>query len=178
MYHRQLQAWNNRSTWDEHDPYVFVPHKAASLFPEFHPESSGKNDILFPKKREDKTSSRIVNVSHFECGRRNALFNVSHLGTGGETPSHEPIQAHPYYMPFSIKNIPKDTLVPIATPLTHPKNCAKIIKHMPLWWNGRHRGLKIRWGRLRTGSSPVSGTRQRLEAIRYERYRKSDIIAR
>ena len=31
---------------------------------------------------------------------------------------------------------------------------------MPLWWNGRHRGLKIRWGQLRTGSSPVSGTRK------------------
>ena len=30
---------------------------------------------------------------------------------------------------------------------------------MPLWWNGRHRGLKIRWGQLRTGSSPVSGTK-------------------
>ena len=29
---------------------------------------------------------------------------------------------------------------------------------MPLWWNGRHRGLKIRWVRARTGSNPVSGT--------------------
>ena len=33
------------------------------------------------------------------------------------------------------------------------------MQYTPLWWNGRHRGLKIRWGQLRTGSSPVSGTR-------------------
>ena len=38
--------------------------------------------------------------------------------------------------------------------------CVMMYKHMPLWWNGRHRGLKIRWGRLRTGSSPVSGTKK------------------
>ena len=45
--------------------------------------------------------------------------------------------------------------------LTAPENCAKMSGYMPLWWNGRHRGLKIRWGQLRTGSSPVSGTRKK-----------------
>ena len=29
---------------------------------------------------------------------------------------------------------------------------------MPMWWNGRHKGLKIPRRRLRTGSSPVIGT--------------------
>ena len=28
-----------------------------------------------------------------------------------------------------------------------------------MWWNGRHQGLKIPCGRPRTGSSPVTGTR-------------------
>ena len=29
---------------------------------------------------------------------------------------------------------------------------------MPLWWNGRHKGLKIPRQKYHTGSSPVSGT--------------------
>ena len=33
------------------------------------------------------------------------------------------------------------------------------ILHMPEWWNGRHRGLKIPWRQLRDGSSPFSGTK-------------------
>lgn len=29
---------------------------------------------------------------------------------------------------------------------------------MPVWWNGRHQGLKIPCRKRRTGSSPVTGT--------------------
>ena len=33
-------------------------------------------------------------------------------------------------------------------------------KHPPVWWNGRHQGLKIPCRQLRTGSSPVTGTKK------------------
>ena len=36
----------------------------------------------------------------------------------------------------------------------------KITDTVPVWWNGRHGGLKILWGLLRTGSSPVTGTKK------------------
>ena len=29
---------------------------------------------------------------------------------------------------------------------------------MPVWWNGRRGGLKIRWANTRVGSSPTTGT--------------------
>ena len=32
--------------------------------------------------------------------------------------------------------------------------------HLPVWWNGRHQGLKIPCRQLRTGSSPVTGTKK------------------
>ena len=35
-----------------------------------------------------------------------------------------------------------------------------LVKSTPVWWNGRHRGLKIPWERSRTGSSPVTGTKK------------------
>ena len=31
-------------------------------------------------------------------------------------------------------------------------------RHVPAWWNGRHRGLKIPRPRGRAGSSPAAGT--------------------
>ena len=30
----------------------------------------------------------------------------------------------------------------------------------PVWWNGRHRGLKIPWEQSRAGSSPATGTKK------------------
>ena len=30
--------------------------------------------------------------------------------------------------------------------------------HVPVCWNGRRGGLKIRWGNTRVGSSPTTGT--------------------
>ena len=33
---------------------------------------------------------------------------------------------------------------------------------MPLWWNGRHEGLKIPWIIIRKGSSPFRGTMRKL----------------
>ena len=32
---------------------------------------------------------------------------------------------------------------------------------MPVWWNGRHRGLKIPWEQSRAGSSPATGTKRK-----------------
>ena len=43
----------------------------------------------------------------------------------------------------------------------HPSNFISLhLKGLntPLWWNGRHSGLKIHLKRFSTGSSPVSGT--------------------
>ena len=39
-----------------------------------------------------------------------------------------------------------------------------VVPHMPLWWNGRHKGLKIPRWQQRTGSSPVSGTKNPVHA--------------
>ena len=36
------------------------------------------------------------------------------------------------------------------------------VNYTPVWWNGRHRGLKIPWERSRAGSSPATGTKQML----------------
>ena len=46
--------------------------------------------------------------------------------------------------------------------LTAKGKCVSIDckQNMLVWWNGRHRGLKIRWGQLRTGSSPVTSTKK------------------
>lgn len=32
--------------------------------------------------------------------------------------------------------------------------------HQPVWWNGRHTGFKIRWGKPRNSSSLFTGTKQ------------------
>ena len=48
-----------------------------------------------------------------------------------------------------------------SIPPTHPSNFISLhLKGLntPLWWNGRHSGLKIHLKRFSTGSSPVSGT--------------------
>ena len=39
-----------------------------------------------------------------------------------------------------------------------------ISTHSPVWWNGRHRGLKIPWPLGRAGSSPVTGTKKESSA--------------
>ena len=48
-----------------------------------------------------------------------------------------------------------------SIPPKHPSNFISLhLKGLntPLWWNGRHSGLKIHLKRFSTGSSPVSGT--------------------
>ena len=40
---------------------------------------------------------------------------------------------------------------------------------MPVWWNGRRDGLKIRWWRHRVGSSPTTGTTSSRTAYRSRR---------
>ena len=44
--------------------------------------------------------------------------------------------------------------------LTLTQKSAKMSIHLPVWWNGRHQGLKIPCRQLRTGSSPVTGTKK------------------
>ena len=48
--------------------------------------------------------------------------------------------------------------------------------YMPVWWNGRHKGLKIPRWQQRTGSSPVTGTtsKQHCKVISRRRRRPVD----
>ena len=45
-----------------------------------------------------------------------------------------------------------------AASLTAAGSGGKLIKHLPVWWNGRHQGLKIPWSKGRARSSRVTGT--------------------
>ena len=55
--------------------------------------------------------------------------------------------------------------------LTNAPPRGTVYTHMPVWWNGRHRGLKIPWERSRAGSSPATGTMiYTAESINFWRY--------
>lgn len=40
--------------------------------------------------------------------------------------------------------------------------------HQPVWWNGRHTGFKIRWGKPRNSSSLFTGTNNKFDLYEFQ----------